>query len=93
MKGSSREVERRRPGDQLVEQRAERVDVGARVEIRAHRGLLGTHRLGRADELAEPREERAAIDARGSMARATPKSITFGTGRLLRGRDEHVRRP
>ena len=44
-----------------------------------HFRLLRTHVLGRADEQADLREERL-LRQRWSVALATPKSITFGTG-------------
>ncbi|MEZ5977883.1 MAG: hypothetical protein R3F34_06675 [Planctomycetota bacterium] len=47
-------VERLRSGQQLVEQHAERVHVGARVDVDlAEARLLGRHVLRRADDLAE----------------------------------------
>ena len=47
-------------GEQLVRHRAERVDVGARVDVRIARRLLGRHVRGRADARADLRERRAA---------------------------------
>ena len=46
-------LQRRRAGQQLVEQHAQRVDVAARVDVQAaHLGLLGAHVLERADDRA-----------------------------------------
>src|SRR3712207_7349096 len=44
-------VERERAGEQLVQHHAQRVDVGARVDVQpAGQRLLGAHVLGRADD-------------------------------------------
>jgi hypothetical protein len=48
-----------RPGQELVEEDPQRVDVGPRVDIQAaHLGLLGAHVRRRADHLREVGEER-----------------------------------
>ena len=47
-------------GQQLVRHRAERVDVGAVVDVRIARRLLGRHVRRRADGRADLRERRAA---------------------------------
>ena len=50
---------RRRAGEQLVEQHAERIDVAAGIDVEAvHLGLLGAHVERRADHLAEAGVER-----------------------------------
>ena len=52
-------LERPRAGEQLVEQHAETVDIGARVDVLAGEAeLLGAHVGGRADELADAGGER-----------------------------------
>ena len=56
------ELESRGAGHELVEQRAERVDVGARVEVDAHGRLFRTHGAGCADELAEPGHQGAFVE-------------------------------
>ena len=49
-------VERRRAGQQLVQQHAQAVDVAARVHVQpAHLRLLGAHVQRRADHLREVR--------------------------------------
>ena len=52
-------VERRRAGEQFVEQHAQRVDVAAGVDVEAgHLRLLGAHVERRADHLGEGGEQR-----------------------------------
>ena len=52
-------LQRRRAGQQLVEQHAQRVDVGPRVDVEpGHLGLLGAHVFERADDRAELGEHR-----------------------------------
>lgn len=83
-------LERRRAREQLVEQRAERVDVGAGVEVEAHRGLLGAHGLGRADELAEAGEARAPLALRVDRPGDTEiDHLRYRTS--VDGRDQDVR--
>ena len=54
-------VERRRAGEQLVEQHAQRIDVAAGIDAElVHLGLLGAHVERRADELGKAGIERAA---------------------------------
>jgi hypothetical protein len=54
-----RDVERLGAGQQFVEQHAERIDVGARVDVEPrHLRLLGRHVLGRAEDLRVLREQR-----------------------------------
>ena len=47
--------ERRLPGEQLVRQHAERVDVGAVIDVRIGARLLGRHVRRRAERHAERR--------------------------------------
>ena len=65
-------AERRRAGDELVEQAAHRVDVGAGVHALAA-GLLGGEVLGGADH----RGGGVIVAAESETARAMPKSITL----------------
>ncbi len=64
-----RGVERRGAGQELVEQHAERVHIGASVDVQRALGLFGAHVLWGADELLVLGEERslgeAAIDRLG----------------------------
>ena len=58
--------ERRLAGEHLVGEAAERVDVGAMIDVRIGRGLLGRHvgrRAERDAERGEPRVRRAVADA------------------------------
>ena len=66
--------ERRLAGQHLVEHRAERVDVGPRVEIVLAGGLLGAHVLRRAETHAGLGEPDPAVAA--APASAMPKSAT-----------------
>ena len=58
-----RPVERLCPGEQLVQQHAQRVDVRAGVDVGAAFGLLGAHRFVRANGLPDERVERAVGQA------------------------------
>src|SRR5262249_56750020 len=60
--GGGRALEGRRAGRELVERRAQRVDVAARVDAAAER-LLGRHEGRRAEQLARLGRERVVVDA------------------------------
>ncbi len=75
--------------EQLVEQRAERVDVGAGVEIEAHRRLLRAHVGGRADELAEAGGEGAPGET-GIDGAGDPEVDHLGDGSPFFRGDEDV---
>ena len=73
-------IERRRPDQQLVEDHAQRIDVGPRVDVHRRRvGLLGRHVRRRADD--GPGVAQALVGQENSVALATPKSMTLGIGR------------
>ena len=55
-----RSGEQRLAGEQLVRHRAERVDVGAVIDVRVAGGLLGRHVRRRADRRADLRERRGS---------------------------------
>ena len=85
-------VERRRAGQQFVEQHAERIDVGARVDVQAaHLGLLGAHVQRRADHLREVGVDRALgqllVDRFGHA-----EVDDLGHRLAVVRRDQHVRR-
>ena len=78
MRCGVRSGERRLAGEQLVRHRAERVDVGAMIDVGIARGLLGRHVRRRADRRADLRERRAVRrPVRAALiAFAMPKSVT-----------------
>ena len=65
------------PGERLVEDDAQRVDVGSRVELEAAAGLLRAHVRGRADHRAGARD--AWRERSGLVTFETPKSSTLAT--------------
>ena len=75
-------LQRRRAGQQLVEEHAEGVDVGPRVHVEAvELGLLGAHVQRRAHELAVGRvQRRRSVSGSVRSPWPAPKSITLGTG-------------
>ena len=86
------DVERLGPRQQLVEQHAERVDVGARVDVEPGLlGLLGRHVVGRADHLLIAREQRLLRELRvGRLRDAEVDDRRLGLAVVQR--DEHVGR-
>ena len=64
-----RTVEGARPGEHLVEDDADGIEVDAQVEVAEARGLLGRHVLGRTHHGADARE-RVVVDAVARLAAA-----------------------
>ena len=85
-------LQRRGPGQQLVEQDAQRVDVGAGVDVeRAVLGLLGAHVFERADD-------RAVLGEQGPLGQPLVDRLGdaevdhLGHRLAVVERDQHVRR-
>ena len=83
-------VERRGTREQLVEQHAQRIHVGAGVDVEpADLGLLGAHVLGRPDELAKLGEQGQLGQPRAGRLRDTEVNDLRHELPVLTG-DEHV---
>ena len=79
------------PGQQLVQQHPQRIDIAAGVDVQlVQLRLLGTHVFQRADHLAHLREHRLFGQPAAWIALATPKSMIFGTGVIVVLGDQHV---
>ena len=76
--GQARRVEGRHRGEELVEDRAERPDVGARVDVLRRAHLLGRHVERRAEPRRRTRhrriEDRASSRARGRSSRCRSRA-------------------
>jgi len=72
-------IQRRLAGEQFVEQHAERVDIGACVNLEGgQRGLLRTHVGGRAMNCSKAVKTVLSVSCWSVVALAMPKSMTLG---------------
>ena len=73
-------MKRRGSRQKLIEQHAQRIDVGASVDVQAvELGLFGAHIFQRADDATTPVNSVRSVSF-WPVALATPKSMTLGTG-------------